>query len=460
MKKPLDNKRAGDNKETVPHPPLFGRWALGALLGLGLLIVVGVFFLWRTNNASLLSLHRSGYGQRGAPKTLVDETAWTTAKSLAALAATQEELAYAREAERLADHLVDQAFATALRTATLQQKTLKGAAADEQERVTELEAAMASDQASVKELTAKGGDDLELAQAQLSLDEDELADAREDLARASGDQRSEIQQELTAREADMKRFDAAQATGEAAVVAVKRYRTLAGLIGGWRRQNERRALLLNAKAAALQAAAQFSVEHDKLEALAKAPSSASDDNAAKRVAGLKRQDLQRQLMSIYDDRMENETRLAGVYDKWAAQVALQHGTVQRLVLVQVMWIAVILIAAILLNAGVRRLTERDLLDRRRMHTLSRIFRLAIQVLALINILLVVFGMPNQLSTAVGLATAGLTIALQDFILGFVGWFILMGKSGVAVGAVLRTGQVHASLKIAATPSPPALHHRE
>jgi len=438
MAKSVANRRTGVSEEPEAVRPLFGRWALGALLALGLLSVLGSVYLWRTDNADLLSFHRSDNGVlRGQPKTLVDESPWTTAKSLAALAVTQEELAYARQSERLADHLVDQAFATALRTATLQQKTLTGAALDVQQRVTELEAAVKSDQASVEQLTAKGGDDLAIAQAQTDLDEDELADAREDLARATGDQRSQIQQELTARQADMKRFDASQAKGEAAVVSVKRYRTLAGLIGAWRKQNERRALLLNAKAAALQAAATYDAEHDKLEAQVKAQPAAAGENTATRVAGLNRLSLERQLMSIYDDRMESEQRLAAVYDKWATQVALQHGIVQRLILVQTIWIAMIPMIAILLNAAVRRITEREMLDRRRMHTLSRILRLAIQILTLVSILLVVFGMPSQLSTAVGLTTAGLTIALQDFILGFVGWFILMGKSGVAVNDVVE-----------------------
>jgi len=72
-----------------------------------------------------------------------------------------------------------------------------------------------------------------------------------------------------------------------------------------------------------------------------------------------------------------------------------------------------------------------------MHTLSRIFRLAIQLVAFAGILLVVFGAPSQISTFIGLATAGMTIALQDFILGFVGWFMLMGSKGIAVGDVIE-----------------------
>ena len=46
---------------------------------------------------------------------------------------------------------------------------------------------------------------------------------------------------------------------------------------------------------------------------------------------------------------------------------------------------------------------------------------------------VVLGMPNQAPTVLGLAGAGLTVALKDFIVGFVGWFVLMGRNGIRVG---------------------------
>ncbi len=49
------------------------------------------------------------------------------------------------------------------------------------------------------------------------------------------------------------------------------------------------------------------------------------------------------------------------------------------------------------------------------------------------ILLVIFGWPQQMPTILGLVTAGITIVLQDFILGFFGWFKLMGKNGIRVG---------------------------
>lgn len=420
--------------------PLLSRWAAGSLLALCAIVALLALLAWQSRDA-MANLPFLRARTNGAPapmqKTLVDQTPWTTAQALAALAVTQEELSYANEAKRLADHDVDQAFAAALRTATLQQKTLTGDALKQQQRVTDLETAVAQDQASVKNLTPKGGDDLDIAQAQLGLDQDELADAREDLARASGDQRGEIQQELTARDAELKKLESAQNNGELAVISVRRHRTLVGLIGAWQRQNERYALLLKAKDASAQSSQTFRADHNRLETAAATGSAAANAAGADRVAGIRRSSLERQLMSIDNDRADTEARLAEVYGKWAAQVTLQHRIAAHLILIQIIWIAIVLIAMILLCAVVRRVAEHESLDLRRIRTLSRILRLAIQIAALLCILLVVFGPPGQISTVIGLATAGLTVALQDFILAFIGWFILMGRSGIGVGDVVE-----------------------
>jgi small-conductance mechanosensitive channel len=65
-----------------------------------------------------------------------------------------------------------------------------------------------------------------------------------------------------------------------------------------------------------------------------------------------------------------------------------------------------------------------------MRTLTRV---SVQIFAVLFILLVIFGPPSQLGTILGLAGAGLTVALKDFIVGFLGWFVLMGKNGVRLG---------------------------
>ena len=444
MDVPAEKRHAA---EKAVRSPLFGRWAWSALLVLVALLVLGSVMVWRTGDAmaNLPFLHRQGAAETSAPgqQTLVDQTPWQTAEALTALAVSQEERVYAREAERLADHEVDQAFAAGLREASLRQRALTGDALALQQKVTMLEALVASDQAALKDLTPKDGDDAEVAQAQLGLDQDQMSDARAELARASGDQRAQIQQELSAREAEMKRFDTTGATGEPAVLSASRYRTLAGLIGAWERQRARYSLILEAKAATEHGAETLTAERNRLGAKTNGQTQGAGSAvmAADRLAGLKRLGLQRQLMSIYDDRIATGEQLAAVYGKWAAQVTLQHRILRHLILVQTVWILVILILSILLNAAVNRLTERESLDRRRTRTLSRIARLVIQVITFLAVLLVIFGPPDHISTVIGLATAGLTVALQDFILAFVGWFVLMGRSGIGVGDVVEINAV-------------------
>jgi len=58
---------------------------------------------------------------------------------------------------------------------------------------------------------------------------------------------------------------------------------------------------------------------------------------------------------------------------------------------------------------------------------------AVQFFAVLFILLVIFGPPSQLGTFLGLAGAGLTVALKDFIVAFIGWLVLMGKNGIRLG---------------------------
>ena len=82
---------------------------------------------------------------------------WQTAQTLASLAVTSEEKEYAREAEHLADHEVDQAFAAALRAAELQtrQRVLTGEALALSQRVAELEQEIRQDRLLVEQLKAK-----------------------------------------------------------------------------------------------------------------------------------------------------------------------------------------------------------------------------------------------------------------------------------------------------------------
>ena len=73
--------------------------------------------------------------------------------ALAPLAVTAEEKEFARDAERLADHDVDQAFASALRQATLQAQhiTLTGDALALSQKIAQLQQLIKQDQAQVEQ---------------------------------------------------------------------------------------------------------------------------------------------------------------------------------------------------------------------------------------------------------------------------------------------------------------------
>jgi small-conductance mechanosensitive channel len=148
------------------------------------------------------------------------------------------------------------------------------------------------------------------------------------------------------------------------------------------------------------------------------------------LANLKLRSAQRQLLSIYDDRIQTEQQLTVVYGKWAAQLALQHRIVLHLILQSLATICILVIFvlvcdAMLVHFMARAAAQRPAADRRRMQTL--------QVVSVLVVLLVVFGSPRQMPTILGLATAGITVVMQDFIIAFFGWFVLMGKHGIRVG---------------------------
>src|SRR5271156_7199890 len=105
-------------------------------------------FMTRGVMEHLPFLHGQKAGWNAAPRSygIVDQRPWQTAKTVAALAVSAEELELAREAERLADHEVDQAFAQSLRQATAETRHLTGEALVLQQRVTSLQQMVKDDQ--------------------------------------------------------------------------------------------------------------------------------------------------------------------------------------------------------------------------------------------------------------------------------------------------------------------------
>ncbi len=443
---------------SVPTPKIgvkiFQRTKRTVLLVLLALLILCVVVAWTTRDAMSNLPFIAGRGQTpvavGAKKSIVDLSPWQTAQALAPLSVTAEETEFAHEAERLADHEVDQAFAAALRQATIQaqHRTLTGDALALSKRIDQLQQVVDQDQVQVRQLTptsnGSGADatstsdaDLDIAKAQLQLDSDELADAQQDLARASGDERAQIQSELAAHESAMRKYDSAShGDGQIAVLSVAHNGTLAGRLGAWNRQRARRALIEQAKQQAQADIKTLTDQHNALEAKANADTSDAGGNTQDRaatLASIRDRSAERQLLSIFDDRIQTEQQLASVYAKWSSQVQLQHRILLHLILQSTALIVFILICMVLGDGLVRRLMSHPALDRRQLQTFRMILELAVQVVGALLILLVLFGAPHQTPTILGLATAALTIALQDFVLAFFGWFVLVGRRGIRVG---------------------------
>src|SRR5256884_213136 len=379
------------------------------------------------------------------PPGVVDQRPWQTAATLAALAQSAEERKLAREAERLADHEVDQAFSQSLRQASLEKTNLSGKALALQQRVTELQETIKNDQARIASLSAgagtrpagsvSNGSDLEIAKAQLGLDQSELTDSIEDLARESGDQRLKLQQELAARQAAMKQYKdrASEDDGQTAVASAEQYRTLAQQLSTWRSLRNRRQLIAQAEQLAKDDVAALTADRETLRAeAASLAAKPVGESGSERIDRLQRISVQQNILSILNDRLGAQQQLVALYGRWGQQAELQQKIVIHLILQSLAFIAAICIVVILAGWGLHLALEKVVHGPRQKQTLKTVLNLGPQLVGLFLILLIIFGVPRQTPTILGLVTAGLTVVFQDFILAFCGWFVLMGPNGVRV----------------------------
>ena len=377
------------------------------------------------------------------PHGVVDQRPWQTAATLAALAQSAEEKEFAREAERLADHEVDQAFSQSLRQASLERPNLSGKALALQQRVTELQETIKNDQARIASLSAgsgtrggaSNGSDLEIAKAQLGLDQNELTDSIEDLARENGDERGKLQQELAARQAAMKKYrdSASEDNGQTAVVSAEQYKTLAQQLSTWRSLHDRKQLIAQAEQLAMADVAALTADQAMLKTeVAGRGDKAAGESSSERIDRLRQISAHQNIQSILNDRLGAQQQLVALYGRWGEQVEIQRKIVVHLILQSLALIAAICMLVILAGWALQLALERMVRDPRQEQTLKTVLNLGTQLVGLLLILLVIFGVPQQMPTILGLATAGLTVVFQDFILAFCGWFVLMGPNGVRV----------------------------
>jgi small-conductance mechanosensitive channel len=139
------------------------------------------------------------------------------------------------------------------------------------------------------------------------------------------------------------------------------------------------------------------------------------------------------VLTLMDQRIANRKELADLYGKWSALLGTRSGRLLHSALIDVTIVIGILLALLFLDRWLEQLFGRTRLDRRQISTLRTVTRVALQLVGIVAIVLVLVGMPGQLGTFLGIVGAGLTVALKDFIVAFIGWIVLMGKNGMRLG---------------------------
>ena len=423
-----------------------------SLLALITLGVAGLVFTRDDTSASKPNTNRR-------PQ-VVDISAVQTARELAATASSRDEQRLARQALKASDHAVDLAFASALREAAQVRETATPETRELFDRVKKAQEVANTEQGQIdqlkKQLSAAPASrqdalqqHLNLAQAQFELDQDELQDAQEDLMRSGADKQSRIQRQFTRYQATSKNDQDPNAAQNNPPKQDPADSSFPGQFGILQQLRAKTVQLRAANQAALDAGTRLKEQHDQLEqqlqlqettkqllkqqANNQLQSDASSDSANSTITSLHQFADKQKNLSDLDRQIQDYQELSDTYANWLVLVQSNQKAAFHRILTSIIWI--VLIALIVYVTC--RLIDHFLIDltqeRKTLRTLRVIMRFAVQAMGLLVGIFVLFGIPSQMSTILGLAGAGLTVALKDFIVGFFGWFVLMGKNGIRVG---------------------------
>jgi small-conductance mechanosensitive channel len=425
-----------------------------------LLAVFTAVGYWRTKQSS-----SAANGGRQAGRPLVVLRPLKTAQQMAQLVSTQEENALAKEALRLADYDVDLAFDEAIREARLHPPPLSPEAMAAKTRLEKAKKVLEAEQEHAKQLSEdlvkaradkQAAIESELIQSEADMDlaQDEIDDAKHDLEIAGGDPVARLQAMKQAHQA------AGQGT-QTAIPTVQAPPEKPGLVYRalqWRNLHNKQMQLWQAKSDTETAEARLTAKHNALDAQIEAEKAgipelsrhgkepatgpagpqvpATTKSPTETAELLKKTEAlanNQKIVAAFDKRIETKKELAGIYAQWIDLVAGYQRAVVHRALQGVAIILGIALVGVFFSSWMDSLVKKLSMDRRQVESLRTVARVTLQILALFLILLVALGLPSQLGTFLGLAGAGLTVALKDFIVGFIGWFVLMGKNGIRLG---------------------------
>ena len=435
-----------------------------------LLVLVGAGIVGLILSGSMFTTQRKAKTAQGpeAAGVTLNQQYLETAKRLSALATTADEQQVAQDALHNTDQELDLEFAAALQAAGNQTIVQSPEVHDIQTRIGKIQAAIETKQAEVTHLTdavksAKGDQQatsqqqLDVSAAELDFYKERLDDAKDDLVRAGGDPHSRIQQlveehQAASHSADSIKFPPISEPTQASSSLLAKW-------SQWKAIRRKQYQILQAQQEAVKAADALMVQYGPLqqqvateqaerkaavsrakggETCTSAPTasqvaSGSKQAAAAAIAMLQRTSQDQKAMAIMGRRIRSLQNLGLTYDHWVRLVSADARSVMHDMIGSALWIVLLMLVVFGINLLMERFFERLSLENKQRATLQAVFRISIQVVTVIVILIAIFGPPNQLSTVLGLAGAGLTVVLKDFIVSFLGWFVLMGRHGIHVG---------------------------
>jgi small-conductance mechanosensitive channel len=441
------------------------KWLKWGIPGALLVLIFGTSAAYlATRDTSLPSTGKSS--SRAAQVPLVDERPLPTARALAPLAITPNEQKFAEEAARIADHEVDLAFADALRQAAelrpaqdpknrdlyLKMQQAQASLTEVLSRIEQLKAKISTAKPSEKDALQ---DQKDLLDAEQALDEDEIEDAQQELIRTGADQETAVQRQRDQHEAaehELEQHQGQNPAGIASPIDISAS-NLVDQVRAWMALRDKRARLEAARLEAQEIANGLAERHQALQnriheekpqreeakqraadlRTGAAAGAASKEDTATAVSSLKHFSNNQKLLSGFDKRIRDQQQLQQIYSSWLDVTGSQQRAVLHAMLRSFLWI--LFVAGLVYLGGllVDRFFSSAAPDKKYLLTLRGVIQFGLQAVGVLLVAFVILGVPAQLGTILGLAGAGLTVALKDFIVGFFGWFVLMGRNGIRVG---------------------------
>lgn len=433
----------------------------GALV-LALFAITGIGYLM---TAHVPSLQSSGKGRipDDLLQVLRDRLQFEDATQIATLADTDGERNLAGQAARLTDQILDQSLQAAMSSAETDMHSTDSSGRLLMARVHRIEQTLVRErtqQAQLQDELAHASaarrwaiqQQLTMIGAHMQLDQAQLSDARADALRSDSTDLGMLQQIAQEHQANHGTASARLANEASLPPGITiPVRGLADAASTLYRLHQKAGQIDAAQsqtAAAIQrllqqhASLDSRLEQEERQKVGNATPSARSRTAAHSgdQQGVAHDvDLMHQLtkeqadLTGFDQQVQREQQLADIYGRWQAITARQRTQTLHVLFRELLKLIVFLGGLGIIDKLMEHLSLRLHREESRISTLRRLTRVGCIIAAVIGTLLLAFGRPQQLATILGLAGAGLTVAFEDGLLSMAGWFILMGRNGVAIG---------------------------